>query len=225
MRSLMMFLILTSFDTSAQFNTEDQWTVEGNIINIFSKNPVKADISYETLPFGGNIGVYHGDKFDFSVPEATPFRLNINAEGYTPFEDEIAADQFNNGIYFTTIELIPNNTHQLIRLEKLLFNLGKADISDESYPELDAVVFMLKENPNMVIQLEGHTDFRGNAKQNMRLSKERVQSVRAYLVEQGIKKKRIKTKAFGGIQPINRQNEPKARELNRRVEVRILSND
>lgn len=221
----MMFLILTSFDTSAQFNTEDQWTVEGNIINIFSKNPVKADISYETLPFGGNIGVYHGDKFDFSVPEATPFRLNINAEGYTPFEDEIAADQFNNGIYFTTIELIPNNTHQLIRLEKLLFNLGKADISDESYPELDAVVFMLKENPNMVIQLEGHTDFRGNAKQNMRLSKERVQSVRAYLVEQGIKKKRIKTKAFGGIQPINRQNEPKARELNRRVEVRILSND
>lgn len=225
MRSLMVLLILTSFDAWPQFNTEDKCTVEGEIINIFSKNPVKADILYETIPFGGNIGVYYGDNFTFSIPKATAFKISITAEGYTPFSDEIQVREFKKGLYSTTIELIPNNTNQLIRLEKLLFNLGKADISNESYQELDAVVLMLIKNPGMVIQLEGHTDFRGNAKQNLKLSKERVKSVKAYLISQGIEKKRIKTKALGGTQPITRQNEPEARELNRRVEVRILSND
>lgn len=221
----MMLLILSSFYGLAQVNTKDQWTVEGKIINAFSKKPVKADILYETLPFGGNIGLYHGESFNFSIPGATAFRLRIKADGFSPFVREFHTDKFKEGFFYTTIELLPNSANQLIRLENLLFNLGKADISEESYQELDAVVQMLNENPNMMIQLEGHTDFRGNAKENMKLSKKRIRSVRGYLISKGVKKKRIKTKAFGGSQPINRQNEPKARERNRRVEVRILSNN
>lgn len=223
--SLTLLLFFTSFIAWAQYDTDEQWMVEGKIINTFSKNPVKANIRYESLPFGGNIGLYKGESFSFHIPESTAFRLRIEADGFTSFVREVQVKQFKEGRYFTIIELLPNGTGQLIRLEKLLFNLGKADISEESYQELNAVVHMMKENPDMIIQLEGHTDFRGNAKQNMKLSKDRVKSVRAYLISQGVKRKRIKTKAFGGDQPISRHNDPGARERNRRVEVRILFND
>lgn len=224
-RNLTILFILISFATQAQFTSEEQWIIEGKVVNTFSKRPVKANIRYESLPFGGNIGLYKGETFSFKIPESTAFRLRIEADGYTSFVREVRVEEFREGHYFTTVELLPNGTGQLIRLEKLLFNLGKADISEKSYQELNTVVHMMKENPDMIIQLEGHTDFRGNAKQNMKLSKERVKSVRAYMISRGVKKKRIRTKAFGGEQPIIHHNDPGARERNRRVEVRILSSD
>jgi outer membrane protein OmpA-like peptidoglycan-associated protein len=83
---------------------------------------------------------------------------------------------------------------------------------------------MMLENPTMIIQLEGHTDYLGNAKENLKLSQQRVESIRGYLSEKGISKSRLKTKAFGGLQPLSRDNTPEAHRLNRRVEVRILAN-
>jgi outer membrane protein OmpA-like peptidoglycan-associated protein len=83
---------------------------------------------------------------------------------------------------------------------------------------------MMAENPKMIIQLEGHTDFLGDAKANMKLSQQRVESVKDYVADKGVVRSRIKTKAFGGNQPISRDNTPEAHRLNRRVEVRILEN-
>jgi outer membrane protein OmpA-like peptidoglycan-associated protein len=83
---------------------------------------------------------------------------------------------------------------------------------------------MMKENESMVIQLEGHTDYQGNPKENMKLSKDRVESVKQYITSQGIPKTRIKTKAFGGTMPLSRDNTPEGHRLNRRVELRILEN-
>ncbi len=83
---------------------------------------------------------------------------------------------------------------------------------------------MMKDNTTMVIQLEGHTDYQGNPKDNMKLSQQRVDAVKNYVVSKGISKKRIKTKAFGGTQPLSRDDTPDAHRLNRRVELRILEN-
>jgi outer membrane protein OmpA-like peptidoglycan-associated protein len=82
----------------------------------------------------------------------------------------------------------------------------------------------MHEKHHMVIQLEGHTDFRGNAQLNLELSQKRVDAVRDYLTGKGVAKHRIKTKAFGGTQPLSREDTPDAHALNRRVEVRILQN-
>jgi outer membrane protein OmpA-like peptidoglycan-associated protein len=100
--------------------------------------------------------------------------------------------------------------------------VSKSRISEDSFEELDLLVNMMRENPTMVIQLEGHTDYQGNPKDNMRLSQDRVDAVRAYLIDKKINKNRIKTKAFGGTQPLSRDDTPEAHRLNRRVEVRIL---
>ena len=82
----------------------------------------------------------------------------------------------------------------------------------------------MKENATMVIQLEGHTDYQGDAKENMKLSQARVDAVKQYLASKDISKNRIKTKAFGGTSPLSRENTPEAHRMNRRVELRILEN-
>ena len=112
----------------------------------------------------------------------------------------------------------------VIRLDNLIFQVGKSRISEESYQELDIVHNMMSENNRMVIQLEGHTDYQGNAKENLKLSQARVDAVKQYLVSKGVNKSRIKTKAFGGNMPLSREETPEAHRMNRRVEMRILEN-
>ena len=94
----------------------------------------------------------------------------------------------------------------------------------QNFRELDLVVSMMRESPKMVIQLEGHTDYQGDPKENMKLSQLRVDAVKSYLQSKGVSKNRVKTKAFGGTQPLSRDNTPEAHRLNRRVELRILEN-
>ena len=78
------------------------------------------------------------------------------------------------------------------------------------------------QNPTVKIKLAGHTDNRGDAKQNLQLSKERVSAVKDYLVKKGIAKKRISGKGYGGTKPIAGNNDPTTRKLNRRVEFTIV---
>jgi outer membrane protein OmpA-like peptidoglycan-associated protein len=111
---------------------------------------------------------------------------------------------------------------QTIILNHLIFSQGKSIIDPKSYGELDEVVQMMKENTRIEIQLEGHTDNVGSPKANLELSQSRVDAVKKYLVEKGISKGRIQTKAFGGSQPLANEMTPEARSKNRRVEMRIL---
>lgn len=76
----------------------------------------------------------------------------------------------------------------------------------------------------MVIQLEGHTDYLGDAEKNLKLSQQRVDAVKGYLTQKSINKNRVKTKAFGGTNPLSKDDTPEAHRMNRRVELRILQN-
>jgi outer membrane protein OmpA-like peptidoglycan-associated protein len=113
---------------------------------------------------------------------------------------------------------------KVMRLQNLIFQTGSSNIEPSSYKELNEVVTMLKNNPKMVIQLEGHTDYIGNAKLNLKLSEDRVNAIKHYLTTHGSEPSKIKTKAYGGTVPLSRENTEEARSLNRRVEVRILKN-
>ncbi|MBL6447452.1 OmpA family protein [Fulvivirga sp. 29W222] len=220
----LLVLIMLSPHLTAQNAKPDVMLIKGNIIDFSTHEPVKAKIQYESLPYGSKIGIFSGSSFSFNMEEGKDYSLRVSAEGYAPYTTVLKASklQTNNGN--TVIELKPTGINQLIRLDKLIFALGKADISEESHQELDELVAMLNGNENITIQLEGHTDFRGNEKQNMKLSEKRVEAVKDYLVSKGIDKKRIGTKAFGGSHPLSREDDAEARRNNRRVEVRILSN-
>ena len=101
---------------------------------------------------------------------------------------------------------------------------GKAVLLDSSYIELNLLVDIMKENPNMKIELSGHTDNQGSAKLNVLLSKDRVSVVRQYLIDRGITKNRIAGEGYGGSKPVAPNDTEENRRKNRRVEFTVIKN-
>jgi len=120
------------------------------------------------------------------------------------------------------VRLEPLEVGRTIQLPNVLFSRGTANLLSSSYSELELVVEMLKENPDIKILLKGHTDNKGDADMNLKLSEERVDTVKDFLVSKGIRRRRIKGQGFGGEEPIASNETEQTRRLNRRVEFEII---
>lgn len=105
-------------------------------------------------------------------------------------------------------------------IRNLEFDFGKATIRDHSKPSLDKVAELLVAK-NFSLKLAGHTDNVGSAEANMRLSKDRAESIKAYLVSKGANASRIEATGYGKEQPIASNKTAKGRQLNRRVEFTL----
>ncbi len=106
-----------------------------------------------------------------------------------------------------------------VELKNILFETGKADLLPESIEGLTQVVEWLKANPTVEIRLEGHTDAIGDSQANMKLSIDRVTTVKQYLVNKGIDASRIETQGFGDTKPLVNSTNDQQRKQNRRVEL------
>lgn len=111
---------------------------------------------------------------------------------------------------------------QVFSLNHIYFVLSKVDLLPESEPELNTLVTLLSENPNVRIQIEGHTDYGGVESQNLTLSEARAESVGEYLISHGISSKRIEYKGFGSTRRLVKSQVKEERIKNRRVEFRII---
>ncbi len=118
-------------------------------------------------------------------------------------------------------ELVKNNDRFV--LEHLIFDLGKYQLKQEAKEELEKLAEIMKSNPAMRILLEGHTDRRGGANENLKLSEKRVKSARTYLVQQGIPRNNIAIKGWGHEKPLVITTDIEEGRINRRVEVTILA--
>ena len=104
----------------------------------------------------------------------------------------------------------------------ILFDLGKATIRPESATVLNNIVEVLNEYKNAKFDVEGHTDSTGNKAKNQKLSEERANSVKVYLVDKGINPARLSAKGYGPDKPIASNKTKKGRDLNRRVEINLV---
>ena len=113
-------------------------------------------------------------------------------------------------------------------LDKVFFEYNKAIIKSESFPILDAVAATLEGNPDIqLIEVQGHTDERGNDAYNLDLSTKRAAAVKQYLIDKGIDKDRLESQGYGETQPLDNRHNEAAWAKNRRVEFLIIkrSND
>jgi len=107
-------------------------------------------------------------------------------------------------------------------LQKVHFATGKAEIMKDSFALLDQVYLAIKTHENIKkIRVEGHTDSQGPAAFNLKLSQDRANAVRDYLVKRGIAPERLEAVGFGLEKPIADNKTAKGREANRRVEFMI----
>lgn len=214
-------MILISFFTVPCFAQGDEILATGKISDSRTGKGVKASIRYSSIPTGSIFGRFNDSTFSFPIFGTAKYQITAEAQGYNPRTVIVDPKDMNTDKrVLRDISLTPKG--QTIILNHLIFAQGKAVIDPKSYSELDEVVQMMKENPRMEIQLEGHTDNVGNPKANLELSQNRVEAVKKYMVARDIAKSRIQTKAFGGSQPLRNEMTPEAKALNRRVEMRIL---
>jgi OmpA-OmpF porin, OOP family len=193
----------------------------GKITDSRTGKGVKASIRYSSIPTGSIFGRFMDSTFTFSIFGTAKYQITASADGYNPRTVIVdPKDIDTNKKVVRDITLIPKG--ETMVLDHLIFAQGKSVIDPKSYAQLDEVVQMMKENSKIEIQLEGHTDNQGNPKINLQLSQNRVEAVKKYLVDKGIAKNRIQTKAFGGTQPLRNEMTQEARALNRRVEMRVL---
>lgn len=107
-------------------------------------------------------------------------------------------------------------------LKNILFEMGKPDVLPVSFSSLLKLGETLARRPDLVIQVEGHTDNNGDSKSLLDLSLDRASSIRDFLLLNGAESKQVKTKGFGATRPITKNRNEEERSENRRVEIRVL---
>lgn len=208
-------LVLFSFAGFAQ-----TITVTGNVEDAINGKLLKSKIIYHSYPTGGISGSFNDSTYSFSIFGSAKYQITAEVEGYIPRTVIVDPKEAVNNVIKRNIGLTSKS--QTVVLNHLIFEQGKAVINPKSFKELDELVAMMKENQKVEIQLEGHTDNQGKPESNLKLSQARVDAVKKYITSNGINKGRVNTKAFGGTQPIAKENTEEARAKNRRVEMRVL---
>lgn len=200
--------------------------ISGSVINSKDSTPVVARIRYKKLPHGDDVGIFvsHSNgAFEMPVMDRNSYMFEADAEGFYPLRQKVDIKDFNKDKRIEKNFIMePLRVGQIMEFDNILFEQSKAILLQNSYAVLDRLVDILIHNQGMVIQLEGHTDFRGPSRANRKLSGERVKVIRSYLINKGIHRRRVKTEAFGGSQPVSTEDSEEAKKLNRRVEIRIL---
>lgn len=201
--------------------------VNGKVLNKKDSSQIPSvTIYYEKLPYYDDMGMTKSSlrgEFNFNLALNTKYNFRIEGTpGYEPYAEEISISKGEEDTLNLVLWVQPEELEELIRLDNLNFNRGSATILPSSFQSLDEFITYVEQRPNVLIQLEGHTDFAGNPDANLRLSQARVESVAEYLISHGVKKARIITKAFGGSQPLSTERTDEAKTMNRRVEVRLI---
>jgi outer membrane protein OmpA-like peptidoglycan-associated protein len=138
----------------------------------------------------------------FDLQCNTEYLLNISANNY---EAKMATvSKIKEGGVPTTVPLDPSEviiTDTEVILKNVYFDFNKSNITSQGATELDKLFKVMKDNPNLVIFVKSHTDSKGSALYNLKLSEQRAQSTVQYIISKGIESERISGKGFGNTEP------------------------
>jgi len=182
--------------------------------------PVSAQVTITTLD-GTLVATTTTDSLNnvlsTSVDNRLPYIVKATADAYEPFLDTIAP--------LTTavdVAMEPKVIRSFV-LHNMYFATAKTTILPSSEKALHELLDFLRENPEVTIRIIGHTDDVGSEASNQTLSEGRAKSVRQAMIKRGIDGKRIKTAGRGENDPIVPNDSDRHRQMNRRVEIEILS--
>ena len=123
---------------------------------------------------------------------------------------------------FKDLTIVPIEVGQSIRINNIFFETGKAALKHESFSELDRVAKFLRDNPEIKIEIGGHTDNVGKEASNLRLSQARADAVASYIISRGAAATNVISKGYGLTKPIASNATVIGKAQNRRVEFTIL---
>ncbi len=186
------------------------------VINIFDNANDSLILTTNTDPSEGT--------YIITLPSGVNYGMSVKSDGYLFYSDNFNVPKkegFNHIVLDIPLNKIQEGSK--VVLKNIFFDFDKATLRKESEPELMRVVNFLKENPDVKIEISGHTDNKGSHEYNKQLSENRAKSVVQFLIEHGIDKSRLSYRGASYDEPIASNDTEEGRQLNRRVEFKIIS--
>jgi outer membrane protein OmpA-like peptidoglycan-associated protein/tetratricopeptide (TPR) repeat protein len=213
--------------------TSNLLVLKGNVYDHITKKPLGSKLTITNLETHEVEGTFMSNsetgKFVLALPHGNHLGIAVEANGYVFYSENYnypASNPFfevKKDIYLDPVKV--NNVIQVgttIVLKNIFFDFDLATLREVSKTELERLDKFLTENPDVEIEISGHTDDKGKDKYNQKLSERRAQSVVDYLVARSIDKKRLVAKGYGESKPVAANDTEENRQLNRRTELKII---
>lgn len=199
----------------------------GKVVNKKTKAPIAAEIHYYDITNNQEMGVAISNPIDGSykiaLPKGIEYGFIAEKTGYYSVGEHFDMTSVNEYLELEkTLYLAPIEEGQTIVLNNIFFETNKATLKRKSHSELDRLIMLMQDIPTLKIEIDGHTDNQGSHDHNIQLSTSRAKSVKEYIVSKDVNPERILMKGFGETQPIADNSTENGRQLNRRVEFKIL---
>lgn len=237
-----------------QFQPRKIIIVMGKVYDVETNAPLKAVVRLEYLQSAEEVAITSSDKktgrYEVALPVGNNYVVSATTPGYMFYSKKFEVPQsMNFQILRQDIPLTPIKANETIVLENIYFDFNKATLRPESRGEINRLIQFMRDNPNVIVEISGHTDSVGGLKYNVKLSGSRAQSVVAAILQAGIPPNRMRAMGYAFTRPrqlderikqkqtagdrrpvrvitqeiIKQTNAtPDGRQLNRRVEFKIL---
>ena len=210
--------------------------MQGNVLNESGNPAKKVNITVTDNATGNVVGVYHTNsktgQFLFILTPGKNYNITYQAENQLFYSENMEIAKKSN--YYElkrAISMKPIVVGSTITLNNIFFDFDKSTLRPLSNVEINNLLLLLKSNPNMKVEISGHTDSKGDDVYNQKLSEERAQTVVTSLIASGISSERMTAKGYGKKKPAvnnkkaNGKDDAVGRQLNRRVELKITGID
>ncbi len=201
--------------------------LKGKVIDAKKNYPLKARIELFDIQRNQRISVVESDSISgqylMVLPGGAEYALYVSRPSYLFHSSHFNYLQSEESKpVIKDVSLWPAEKDASVILNNLFFDVDQYELKQQSLTELNEIVKFLQINPSIRIEISGHTDNSGTESYNQQLSLKRAASVAEYLKKQGIALSRIYQKGYGAQKPIKPNNSEENRQLNRRIEFKIL---
>lgn len=217
-------------EPTVEITTSKLALVRGVVLDETTKEPLVADMELVDNGNGQVLATFESDaasgKFLVSLPSGKDYGIAVNVEGYL-FHSEhfLIPEETSYKEYELTILMKKIEVGKKIILRNIFFETNSSVLNPESNSEIARIAEILVDNPDIRIEISGHTDSQGEDKYNQWLSERRANSVVDALIALGIDAQRLEFKGYGELDPIETNVTEEGRKINRRTEFKILSKD
>ncbi|MDD4746967.1 MAG: OmpA family protein [Salinivirgaceae bacterium] len=201
--------------------------VKGIVVDKETKLPLETEVEINDFVSSDvRFSIWSNSSGEFLVALAAgeQYSLTVNKTGYLFYSDHFEIENIEISGYDIYVELEPIKVGSKTVLNNVFFETDSYELSPESQNELQRILRLLKSNPNVIIEIGGHTDNRGSDDHNKKLSQNRSKSVYEYLINQNIDKSRLTYVGYGSSVPVKTNENAAGRAKNRRTEIKIIGN-
>lgn len=219
---------LFEFDLPEKFRSNQLQALRATITDQVTQKPVYARLEIFEISQNDTIRMSQwadqAGKISAMTQKNTHYGLLVESEGYLMYSASLEPD--TSEVRNVDIQLIPlaGAENKVIVLQNIFFESGSSKLLSTSDTELNKLVWSLRNNKTMHIEISGHTDNVGDTVANQKLSEERAKSVYEYLIARGVASERLSFKGFGETKPIADNHTDAGRQANRRTEFRVIAN-